>query len=257
MNTASRVPSSRMALQQIFFVNRVRASLLIFVIGLSFASFASIWSRQSIENQGRAAFDRNVDRVKLEIAQRLRQAIYGMGGLKAMYAVTGEANRKQFQSHIESIDLKRDFPGLRGFGFIQHVKRDSIGAFLSATRADGASQFAIRQLGDKIHDDLYVIKYIEPALENINAEGLDVGSEPRRREAIQIAVDTGKPTLSAAIKLVQQNGDTPGALLFIPMYRRGTDPTSVSQRRAALIGVVYAPLVYEELLKHLAEVELE
>ena len=86
---------------------------------------------------------------------------------------------------------------------------------------------------------------------------VDVGSEPRRREAIQIAVDTGKPTLSAAIKLVQQNGDTPGALLFIPMYRRGTDPTSVSQRRAALIGVVYAPLVYEELLKHLAEVELE
>ena len=71
------------------------------------------------------------------------------------------------------------------------------------------------------------------------------------------AVVGGKPTLSAAIKLVQQNGDTPGALLFIPMYRRGTDPTSVSQRRAALIGVVYAPLVYEELLKHLAEVELE
>lgn len=70
---------------------------------------------------------------------------------------------------------------MRGFGFIQHVRRPGLDAFVATERADGALGFAIRQLADKDHDDLYVIKLIEPARNNAGAQGLDIGSEAMRR----------------------------------------------------------------------------
>jgi CHASE1-domain containing sensor protein len=106
--------------------------------------------------------------------------------------------------------MAENFVGVRGFGFIQRVLRPELGAFLAAERADGAPQFALRQLADKNHDDLYVIKWIEPAANNAGAQGLDIGSEANRRHAAQRAVDTGLPTITAAITLVQDQRNTPG-----------------------------------------------
>ena len=39
--------------------------------------------------------------------------------------------------------------------------------------------------------------------DNAQALGLDMGTEPQSRAAIQKAIDTGEPTVSAAIALVQ------------------------------------------------------
>ena len=227
----------------------------VFLLGLCITVGTSVWQREQTGRQAQLDFQRSVDRIADDISRRLRQPIYGLQGAAALYAANRRLDRATFGAYVAARDVERDFPGVRGFGFIQRVERDAIGAFVAAERADGAPQFAIRQLLDKSQADLYVIKYIQPAAPNQGAEGLDVGSERVRRAAAERAVRTGEPTLSGAITLVQDARRTPGFLLFVPLYRAGTDPVTPEQRRDALLGLFYAPIVAAEMLQGVAQAQ--
>ena len=75
-----------------------------------------------------------------------------------------------------------------------------------------------------------------------------------RRAGAELAVDTGLPTISGALVLVQDQKKSPGLLLYVPVYRRGVPLDTFEQRRAALLGLLYAPLVLKELLGGMPDV---
>ncbi|MEY4576840.1 MAG: hypothetical protein RL701_1543 [Pseudomonadota bacterium] len=65
--------------------------------------------------------------------------------------------------------------------------------FTLAARGDGMPDFTVRQLTP--HDgERYVIQYVEPRVKNREAVGFDIASEPRRRNAAQQSMSTGKAT---------------------------------------------------------------
>jgi PAS domain S-box-containing protein len=77
---------------------------------------------------------------------------------------------------------------------------------------------------------------------------LDPSSDTRHRAAIDQCIDTGEPTLTATLARVQDPQQRPGFSLYLPVYRQGVAVDSPAQRRAALVGVLVAPLVADELL---------
>ena len=235
---------------------RLRAALPVFVFLLGLWLSAEIALRLDAGADAAAAteFIQIANRVSDEVTRRFHQPIYGLKGAHGVFAAQAPVPREAFRHYVESRDLPQEFPGVRGFGLIQHVMRGDLGTFVAGERADGAPQFAIRQLADKDHADLYVIKFIEPASRNAGAMGLDTGSEARRRAAIERAIATGEPTLTAAISLVQDDRQTPGMLLYLPMYAADARPETIAGRRQALVGILYAPIVIAELLDGLHDV---
>ena len=229
-------------------------SISIFLGGLGLSAVGSYWLNGNINDQARAAFERSVDRVTNEIERRFSQPIFGLNGAKGVYAASKSVARSEFRDYVNSRDLASEFPGVRGLGFIQRVLPKDLDAFVAAERADGSPQFAIRQLENTHHDDLFVVKFIEPATPNAAAIGLDIGSEPLRRAGAERAIDTGLPALTAAITLLQDNKKTPAVLLYVPIYARGTPPATPLERRASLVGLAYMPIVIEELLDKFPDV---
>ena len=226
----------------------------VLLLGLCLAAGGAWWWQNDVDRDAEVQFKRSVERVVADVALRFRQPVYGLNGARGLYAASQHVQRAEFLAYVESRDLAKEFPGVRGFGFIQHVMRQELDAFVAAERADGAPGFAIRQLADKNHDDLYVIKFIEPAASNAGTQGLDIGSEANRRAAARRAIDTGEPTITAAITLVQDQRKNPGVLLFVPVYANGSHPSTADERRAALVGLLYAPIVIAELLDGMADV---
>ena len=228
--------------------------LALLLLGLCLTLVVGQWSKRQIDYRLQAELERSSLRVSADITGRFDFAYRGLVGARGMFASRGLVSRREFQAYMASLDLAKEFPGVRGFGFIEPVGRDGLKAFVAAQRADAAPQFSIRQLEDKGQAELYVIRLIAPANANARAEGLDVGSEPRRRAAMQRAIDTGEPIMTPAVPLVQDDRKTPGVLLFLPYYKAGASLGSVAERRAALLGLVYAPIVISELLNATAEV---
>jgi CHASE1-domain containing sensor protein len=62
--------------------------------------------------------------------------------------------------------------------------------------------------------------------------------------------------MSAPITLVQDQRQSPGFLLFVPVFRHGFNDKTPLQRRAALEGLLYAPIVAAELLDGAADVSV-
>ena len=221
-------------------------ALVVLFLGLALTSAAVLWQRYNLDTAAHTDFSNEAARIERELVRRLTLGQFGLKGLRGAYATSRQLDRSQFRAYAESRDLKVEFPGIRGFGFIQRVPRAELDAFVAATRADDAPDFTVKTSGQ--NDDLYVIKFIEPLSNNRAAWGLDLGQEAIRRSAVERAVATGEAVLSRKIVLVQDGSKTPGLLLLVPIYRLGTDPSTLAQRREALVGLGYAPIVAAELM---------
>lgn len=228
--------------------------LAVFLAGLGFAAIGARWWQGQIYADAEPQFLHSVERISAEVSRRFRQPISGLNGARGMYATSLNVRRGDFRAYVEARDLPRDFPGVRGFGFIKRVMRSELGAFIAAERADGAPNFEVHQLADRSHDDLFIIQFIESAVKNAGAQGLDIGSEEVRRTGAQRAIDTGEPTITGTITLVQDQRKTPGVLLYVPVYTRGSRPANIAERRASLVGLLYAPIVLAELLDGVPDV---
>jgi PAS domain S-box-containing protein len=233
---------------------RIILPAAVLLLGIALSATGAWWFASEINAKASAAFERSGERLSAELLRRFQLPIYGLNGARGLYAASVGVSRAEFRAYVESRNLGQEFPGVRGLGMIQRVLRADVPGFLAAERADGAAQFNIRQLDDKPYDDLYVIKFVEPLARNLSAVGLDVGSEAVRRAGLMQAMDSGEPTISGAITLVQDAGKTPGLLLYVPLYDKGLPTSNVAERRAALIGFLYAPIVIEELLRNIQEV---
>jgi CHASE1-domain containing sensor protein len=175
---------------------------IVFLLGLAVATTTAMMLQNEINKVAEVEFQRAALRVSTEINHRFRATLSGLNGLKSLYSVYPEVKRAEFQAAVESRDLKKEFPGLRGFGFVERVLQKNLATFVAAERVDGAPQFTIRQLDDKDREDLFVVKFIEPFRTNKAALGLDIGSELVRRTLLQQAVDTGEPVMTNALTLV-------------------------------------------------------
>jgi PAS domain S-box-containing protein len=216
------------------------------ILGLVATAALVFWLKHGLDKEAQMLFDRDADRIESEVRRRVNQPLLGLKGARGAYAAADTMTRRQFQAYVESRDLAAELPGIRGFGFIARVPRAGLDAFVEAERADFAPRFEVHTQSNT--SDLFVVKFIEPIANNYAALGMDIGQEPVRREAAERAMNTGQPTLSGKLTLVQDTNQTPGLLYFLPVYRHGTDPETVQQFQSAFVGLLYAPMAMSELL---------
>ena len=228
------------------------AAAVVLSVGLALTAAAAIWQQQSARAEARSQQERQVERLQADVVKRLTLPVYGLKGARgAMAALGGRLDRAAFDAYVESRDLAAEFPGVRGFGFIEPVARRDLNAFIASRQREGSTGFQVH--GSGADDPLYVVTQVSPFSRNFAAWGIDSGAHPVRRQAIEQAIDSGEAALSAPVRLVQDPLKGPGFLLFVPAYEQGLATGSAAERRSALVGLFYAPLVASDLLRGVAE----
>lgn len=236
-----------------------RSALLVWALGMLVALGLG-WSTMT---DNRRAAERRLGEAANSVAQHVRDRFtlyeHGLRGTRGAVMAAGgdDISRKEFEAYVASRELRREFPGARGFGFIRRVPRAAEVDFLASARAEGPAEFKVRELTP--HDgERFVIQYIYPLADNTGATGLDIASEASRRDAAIAAMDSGEPRLTAPITLVQASGRSgSGFLMLLPVYRSGLLPVETQQRREETVGWAYAPLVAEEMLADLGPMAAE
>ena len=224
-------------------------STLVLVLGIVSTMLAAHWIQRTIGAAAEAKYERQKDRLVSEVQRRFRQPVYGLTGGRGLYAAGARVDGTAWKGYVRSRDLAEEFPGVRGLGVIERVPRGEVDRFVAERHAEGQPGYELRSAGGgSAGADLYLIKYVEPLEANRSALGFDAGSEPTRRRAIEQAVRSGQPTLSAPLTLVQDKDQGTGFLYMVPVYAGGVVPATPQQREAALAAIVYAPIVAAELL---------
>jgi PAS domain S-box-containing protein len=231
-----------------------RVSLLWFLVTLTAGlalSGGAAWEAQRFNDQRiHDALSAAAERMASDIVDRVTLYQYGLRGARgAVVAISDMGiSRKRFHHYSLTRDVDAEFPGARGFGFIERVTKEGEAAFLEQARKDDWPDFSIRQLTPQ-DGERYVIRYIEPVERNRLAVGLDIASETKRRAAATAAIDSGEVRLTGPITLVQAVGRPQQSfLILMPVYRGIGTPTTVEARRAEAIGWTYAPLSMLDVL---------
>jgi PAS domain S-box-containing protein len=220
------------------------------LLTLSLVASIFVWwqQQQIIDTESQAQLEKAIQRTQSFINARLNNYEDALRGAQGLFAadIEGDVSRQEWKRYVNSLSIEQRFPGIYGLGYIAYVPPSNLNAFIQTSRADGVPDYNYKPAGQR--SDYFIIKYIEPISQNQPALGYDVGSEPVRRQAAEMARDTGQATLTGKITLVQDARQQPGFLLYLPVYRQGAPITTVAERRAALKGWVYEPFRAGDLL---------
>ncbi|MEO8014558.1 MAG: CHASE domain-containing protein [Polaromonas sp.] len=222
------------------------ATALVLVVSLGVTASALRWQQQELQVRARNRFEQQVERIEADVKHHLNLPFTGLKGAAGVYAASASVERAEFRAFVESSNVGLEYPGIRGFGFIERLNASTVNSFVAAQRRDDSPGFTVKNRGTA--SELYVIKFLEPAAPNQAALGLNLADDPVRMQAIDRAITTGEATLSGRTQLVQDDRQRPAFVYFLPIYRQGLQPATVVQRQAELLGILLAPVVVEEIM---------
>ncbi len=245
-----------MTVRQRLMTYRLLTALAVLAVGLP-TVYLIWWQNRQIDLQlAEKTFELQTSEVTQKIEQRMNHhAQILLGGL-GLYNASKSVEREEWQAYVEQLQLAQNFPGLLGMGYAEVIKPADLNAHIAAVRAEGFPDYTIRPEGKR---DLYTaIVFIEPFTgRNLAAFGYDMFSEPTRQTAMRKAVETGRPTITGKVTLVQENQGPvqAGFLMYLPVYRKGQPLNNSAERWNALQGFVYSPFRVTDLMQGLLDAQ--
>ncbi|MFZ6819062.1 PAS domain-containing protein [Undibacterium sp. Ji22W] len=222
---------------------------------MCFASAGTWWLNLNEKNRLDNEFNNKADRLSNEIEQRLSQQIYGLNGVKSLFGVDQNLSASAFHTAIGTHKLVDEYPGVRGFGFIEKINKTDVEKYLAHQKRNNNSQFSLQEFGQNNTDARYLLKYFETPYTNHFVAGADFGSDKRRLTAIEEAINTGLPSMTPLIYAPPKAEKRASVSLFVPVYQNGASLESSAARNRAILGLVYAPIMLDELMSTIAEVD--
>ncbi len=201
--------------------------------------------------QGEAArrqdefFRERVAEAQSSIFVRMTSYADALRGGASFFAASTAVRRDDWRVYGESLQLKRRYPGINGLGVIFAVPPAQLDDWLTRMRQDGVPQMKVYPFpGTTASPDApnYIITYVEPIGTNTPSLGRNIGTEPTRRTAAERARDLGEAQLHRRAEGSRDLKRRSGLLMYYPLYAKGAALDTVADRRAALIGWVYAQI---------------
>lgn len=218
------------------------------VLGITFYLFFETYKQ--FQEKNNALFDLRAVAVTDAIKSRMMDYIQILKGAQSLLNVSDSVSRQAWKGYAEGVNVKEHYPGVQGIGFSVFVADSNKTAFEARVREEGFPDFAIWPSNPR---EMYsAILYLEP-FDSINkrAFGYDMYTDSARHKAMNIALETGKPTITSGVILVQEIVDEvqKGLNLYLPIYKKGADTSTVENRRKNIVGFAYSPFRIYDLMK--------
>ena len=214
---------------------------LILALMLGFTWFAWDHERQSTHRAMRSQFDFALRETVSRIEQRMQGYEQMLRGVQSLFATTAWRNRAALHDYVDTLQLDANFSGVQSIGVVEWVPEHLRLDHLAFMRSAGFPGYTMDPAG--VREAYAPIAQREPYIgRNRAAPGSDLWQDPVRRLAMERARDSGLAALSGKVtlKLDADRLAPPGFILYLPVYARGLPHDNLIQRRAHLVGWVYA-----------------
>lgn len=234
---------------QRLFDRRNRPAWAVLLVYLLLALVAWYGLRMQAMKNAERQFEMHVRDVTGSIEERLRQHEQILLGGEGLLVAREAVDRAAWRTYIERLHLKENYPGIQGVGFIKIIKPADLPAHIAAIRAEGFPDYTVHPPGER---SLYApVIYLEPFSErNLAAFGYDMMSEATRAQAMRMAAESGKTTISGKVRLLHETHGKvqAGFLMYLPVYRKHQSPATLEEGWKALQGFVYSPYRVDDLM---------
>lgn len=206
--------------------------LLILTFGATLAFYRSSKSRDA------ARFGTEVGRIQAAVAGRIDVYTALLNGAKGFIESSDGLDKKSFAAYVRSLEINKNFSGVRRVGFIKSITAADIDANSAVYGAAGET-VKISPFAPKATYSPLV--YSEPEdEESLAAVGYDLEADPDRWAIMQEARDTGQPAASGKLSPIRSMDESLKVIvIFVPIYKRDSGAATVRERRANLVGFLF------------------
>ena len=230
-------------------VHSERTAWFVLVISLAVTLFSWYVSARFAQITLEERFASQVQKARSAIPKRMQEYEQVLRGGVGLMVAADPISRQKWRRYMEALDLSSYWPGVQGVGYAEMIAPADLDRHIANVRRQGFPDYSVRPQGSR--DQYSSIVYLEPfSGRNLRAFGYDMYSEPVRRAAMKRARDSGQPSLSGKVTLVQEDDKDvqAGFLMYLPLYRNGMPIETTEQRREALQGFVYSPFRIKDLM---------
>jgi signal transduction histidine kinase len=218
---------------------------LVTLLGLV-ATAAGTWlaldaARDEADSATRAQLETAGGAIERQVS-RYAETLYG---LRAAFALDPSLSRVEFRELVGLDALTRRNPGAQAITFNRALAARDVASFEARSRKE-LPGLTVHPVSDR--PLRVVIDYVEPLGGNRSTLGFDLMSDPARREAVELARDTGDLTATSPLTLVQR-GSGEGFLLVLAAYDDAPPPVTAPSRRRHFLGALVAAFDAEQLLR--------
>jgi signal transduction histidine kinase len=215
---------------------------LLCLAALSLTASGARYAGNTAAVEDRLRFGNAAEQLRSEMVHRVDAYVSMLLGAAGLFAASETVEVREFRSYVERLELPRRYPGVQGVGFSRLIKDEELSTILALRRQDVPT---FRFWPNRQDGPRHAILYLEPMDQrNSPALGYDMSTEPVRLEAMDRARDSGEPTSTALVTLIQERLDSKhaqaGFLIYVPVYQHGTMPENIEQRRRTHVGFVYS-----------------
>jgi PAS domain S-box-containing protein len=199
------------------------------------------WDRERLQNN----FERDAAAVNSALSTQLQEPMRALEAMHGVYIASTEVTRAEFHRATQAW---LQAGTLQAIGWSERVPRAELPVFEDRMRAEGLDNFRVFDRGAANDADVVAIRFIEPALGNGGALGVNALSIPAAREAIRATQRTARPAATAGFRLTQAREGDPqtGVVVYQAVYNGS--PTTAEERTQSLRGVVFVTLRMDALL---------
>ncbi|MFT5400378.1 MAG: CHASE1-domain containing sensor protein, partial [Gammaproteobacteria bacterium] len=213
----------------------------------SFVLFNNEIDRKFSELSLKAQFDNN------EMKGNLDNTIEAVRSITALYGASDHVDRMDFEK-FASVEMVAQ-SNIQALSWAPRVSFTERKQFEATIRDDGLVNFSVvekSKAGVMVNadrrDEYYPVHYIYPTKGNEAAIGFDLASSPSRLATLNKARDTGELQLTPRLTLVQEAGNSFGALAVLPIYKDIYIPKTIAERRDEIRGFATGVLRISDIL---------
>lgn len=222
---------------------------LIFILGFIISAISAYHFYREANEDYQQRVGRNAKRIIDSIEMRLQQHELALIQAKAfLMHGRGQLNQKAFEEYLKNTELMDNYPGMQALAYIVKISDQNLSTHVNKVRRE-FPQYKVWPPSP--NTELTSITYIAPMnRRNSRALGFNMMTEPIRRSAMEKARDSGKPTLSKMLVLMQEDklNPQPGFILYVPIYGNSR-PESVSERRQKLTEYITSPFRIRDFIR--------
>ncbi|MBC7659095.1 MAG: CHASE domain-containing protein [Chitinophagaceae bacterium] len=232
---------------------RRRLSVALPMLGLLVVTILFYLSfSQSQQRSIRDDFDSKSDQVAMQVKNNFENYLDAVLSVERHFTIDQDVSRDEYAKLVfHSLDSHRD---LKVLNWIPRVKGSEKAAFEESMRLKVRPDYAIfernefnENIAPSVRDEYFPFTYIEPSEPYRSALGFNVASEPRRRQALEMARDSGRYQVKSVARVISDKVNKPALFLVAPVFKLTTGDT-VTSRRTDLRGYVSTSVRIEDII---------
>jgi signal transduction histidine kinase/CheY-like chemotaxis protein len=187
----------------------------------------------------------DVVRFELKRAEDLQDTVV------AFFEAKQSVGREQFEAFAANLPSV-NFEAISFAAYVPAGKRAEFERSTAAGSTPGSRIWELDAVGHSTtapaRDAYFPVTYMYPAPGNAVALGFDLLSEPRRRQALLAAIETGKTVRTEPIRLVQDPTQW-AFLVYTPIYAQSAGSAARDRTARNVIGIVSTVYEFKSLLE--------